>query len=198
MKKIISIMIIILIIMSIPVVVKATENEMNKLKLKVIDANEQYDIYMLLPKKYIKYAIQHDGLDIEYDGANTLKYNTIPSITVNINNIEDEVYTENAIEYVQVKLDDLGGEEYLFEIISEYTDMDMVYRVKSSTKDNIMAIENFKIQDNKCEIEYNYDKETIKTQKEKNVTIKFNLEWWQVAIAVILIVFITYIYRRAR
>ena len=196
MKKIISLMIIILLIISIPVVVKAEGNEVAKLKLKVIEADEPYDIYMLLPKKYIKYAIQHDNLDIEYDGANTLKYNTIPSIIVNINNIVDEEYIEQGTEYVQIKLDDLGGQEYLFEIIPEYTDMDMLYRVKSKSKDNVMVIERFRMHDNKCEIEYNYSQETIKTQAEKNVTVKFNLEWWQIAIAIILIIFVTYIYRR--
>ena len=82
MKKLFSIVVLsVLIILTITLPVMADSTEMSKLRLKVTNANEEYEIFMLLPKKYIMYAIQHDGLDIGYDGANTLKYNVIPSIT---------------------------------------------------------------------------------------------------------------------
>ena len=156
MTKFLNIIILsVLVFTSMALPTKATDGEMTKLKLEVEDVNENYEIYMLLPKKYIMYAIQHDGLDIEYDGANTLKHNTIPSIVVDVNNVQDETYIEDRIEYVQIKLDNLGDNEYLFEIIPEYTDMDMKYRVKSASKDDILIIENFQIENNKCEIEYN-------------------------------------------
>lgn len=198
MKKILSVIILIITIISMPLLVKATTTEMSQLRLKVMDSNEEYDIYILLPKKYIRYAIQYDGLDIVYDGANTLKYNSIPSIIVDINKIEEDTYVENGIEYVQIKLDDLGEEEYLFEIISEYTDMDMLYRVKSSTRDNIMNIDKFQFKNNKCEIKYDYQQNTVKTEKKQNVTIKFNLKWWQIVTVVILILLLIYAYRRMK
>ena len=133
MKKIIKVIILsILLITSIYIPVKAADGETNQLRLTVTEADESYEIYMLLPKNYIKYAIQHDDLDIEYDGANTLIYNSIPSIAVNVNNVLEDTYIEDGMEYVQIKLDDMGEEEYVFEIMSEYTEMDMMFRIKSS------------------------------------------------------------------
>jgi len=198
MKKIIKIMIIsILIMMSICLPVRA-EGEMTQLRLTVIDAKEDYDMYILLPKNYIKYAIKHDNLDIEYDKANTLKYNSIPSITTTIENIQDDVYVEDMIEYVQIKLDDLGDQLYVFEIISEYTDMDMLFRVKSESKDDLLVIQNFKVQDNACKIEYNYKENTIQTERKNEMKISFRLQWWQIALIAVLIVFIVYLQKRRR
>ena len=78
MKKLIKIIILsILIITSvyIPTNAEAELAGMSQLRLTVTEADEPYEIYMLLPKNYINYAIKHDGLDIGYDGANTLIYN---------------------------------------------------------------------------------------------------------------------------
>lgn len=197
MKKFLNTIILsVLVFTSMALPIKATDGETTKLKLKVENVEEDYEIYMLLPKKYIMYAIQHDGLDIEYDGANTLKHNTIPSIVVDVNNVQDETYIEDRIEYVQIKLDNLGDNEYLFEIIPEYTDMDMKYRVKSASKDDILIIENFQIENNKCEIEYNYKENTLKTERKSNVKIKFNLKWWQVVLIVAIVLILVYFLNR--
>ena len=52
-------------------------NASNSYTLKVEVSNnekeEAFDIYVLLPKNYIEYCIKQDGLDIEYNGAETLK-----------------------------------------------------------------------------------------------------------------------------
>lgn len=197
MKKFLNIIILcIIIIMSTYLPVKAADTEMSQLRLTVLEADEDYELFMLLPKKYIKYAIQHDGLDIEYESENTLIYNTIPSIPVDINNVQDDTYIENGVEYVQIKLDDLGGEEYLFEIISEYTDMDMVYRLKSASRDNIMVIENFQMQDNVWRMEYNYKENTIKTERKNELKFNFKISWWQILIIIILVIFIVYLNKR--
>ena len=200
MKKLIKIIILsILIITSvyIPTNAEAELAGMSQLRLTVTEADEPYEIYMLLPKNYINYTIKHDGLDIGYDGANTLIYNTIPSIMVNVNNVLKDTYIDNGIEYVQIKLDDMGGEEYIFEIISEYTDMDMMYRIKSESKDNLMLINNFSIdEDNTCKMEYNYKEDTIQTDGKNEVKIKFQLHWWQILIIAILIIFLIYMQKR--
>ena len=200
MKKLIKIKILsILIITSvyIPTNAEAELAGMSQLRLTVTEADEPYEIYMLLPKNYINYAIKHDGLDLGYDGANTLIYNTIPSIMVNVNNVLKDTYIDNGIEYVQIKLDDMGGEEYIFEIISEYTDMDMIYRIKSESKDNLMLINNFSIdEDNTCKMEYNYKEDTIQTDGKNEVKIKFQLHWWQILIIAILIIFLIYMQKR--
>ena len=199
MKKILNILILsILISLTVAVPVLADDTQMSQLRLIVTNANESYDLYILLPKKYIMYAINHDGLDIDYEGVNTLKYNVIPSIIVNIDNIVDDTYIDNGVEYVQIKLDDLGGDEYLFEIIPEYTDMDMRYRIKSESRDNIMIIDNFKMQDNVCEMEYDYNTNEIKTEHNSNIEFRFNIYWWQILVIVILVIFLIYLNKRRR
>lgn len=200
MKKLIKIIILSILIITSVYIPTNAETElagMSQLRLTVTEADEPYEIYMLLPKNYINYAIKHDGLDLGYDGANTLIYNTIPSIMVNVNNVLKDTYIDNGIEYVQIKLDDMGGEEYIFEIISEYTDMDMIYRIKSESKDNLMLINNFSIdEDNTCKMEYNYKEDTIQTDGKNEVKIKFQLHWWQILIIAILIIFLIYMQKR--
>lgn len=197
MKKFLNIIILsLLVILTITLPVIADNTEMSKLKLKVTESNENYEIFILLPKKYIMYAINHDELDIGYDGANTLKYNIIPSITVDINKIVDDIYIDEGIEYVQIKLDDLGEEEYLFEIIPEYTDMDMRFRVKSATRDYIMLINNFKMKDNVCEIEYNYAANEVRAETKSEIKVNFSIKWWQILIIIVLVIIIYYIYNR--
>lgn len=194
MKKIILIILLLINILSIPVL--ATTENVNKLKLTVVDANEAYQIYILLPKKYIMYAIEKDGLDIEYDKANTLIYNNIPSIPVDIDNVQEETYVENNQEYVQVLLDDFGSGEYYFEIIEDYIDMDMLYRVTSQTRDSIIHIDNFELKDNTCKMEYNYKENIIKTNYSKNIKIKIDFKMWQIILIIILLVFTIYLYKR--
>lgn len=193
-KKIILIMLLLVNILGI--VVLATTENVNKLKMTVSDADESYQIYILLPKKYILYAIEKAGLEIEYDKANTLIYNSIPGIQVDINNVQEETYIENKIEYVQILLDDLGNGEYYFEIIGDYTDMDMLYRVKSQTRDNIIHIDNFELKNNTCKIEYNYEKNIVKATYNKNIKINIDFEWWQILLIIILVIFIIYLYKR--
>lgn len=194
MKKIILIILLLINILSIPVL--ATTENVNKLKLTVVDANEAYQIYILLPKKYIMYAIEKDGLDIEYDKANTLIYNNIPSIPVDIDNVQEETYVENNQEYVQILLDDFGRGEYYFEIIEDYIDMDMLYRVTSQTRDSIIHIDNFELKDNTCKMEYNYKENIIKTNYSKNIKIKIDFKMWQIILIIILLVFTIYLYKR--
>jgi hypothetical protein len=46
-----------------------------ELEFKVIQnkKNERFDLYILLPREYITFAIQQANLPINYDGAETLK-----------------------------------------------------------------------------------------------------------------------------
>lgn len=197
MKKFLSTIILNILLLSLIVVpVQATETEMTKLQLEVLEAKESYEIYMLLPRTYITYAIKHDGLNIKYEGVNTLKYNTIPSIAIDTNNIQDEEYIEDGIEYTQIKIENFGTEIYTFDIISEYTEMDMVFRFKSESKDYILHLDNFTVEDNLCKIQYNYEKDTLKSEKKTTVKVKFNLEWWQAVLIIGIVLGIVYIYNR--
>ena len=75
---------------------------------------------------------------------------------------------------------------YIFEIIEDYPDMDMKLRVKNNEKDYIMHIDNFKIKDDVCQIEYNYDKNEIK--QPTKITINFGT-----LLLIIILVFIAII-----
>lgn len=196
MKKVLKIIVIAILLINIFYISSIANEEMNKLRLNVVDSNEDYQVYILLPKKYIMYAIEKDGLDIEYDKANTLIYNNIPSIPVDINNVQNDTYIENSIEYVQILLNNVGNEEYYFEIIEDYTDMDILYRVKSQTRDNIIHIDNFKIKDNSCKMEYNYEQNEIKSLERNDIKISIDFEWWQIVSIIILVIFIIYLYKR--
>lgn len=198
MKKFLSTIIISIILITCLILPSYADTKSNQLRLKVENANENYDLYILLPKKYIKYAIEHDGLDTKYDGANTLIYNVIPSITVDISKVEKDTYIDDGIEYVQIKLDDLGGQEYVFETISDYTDMDILYRIKSESRDNIMVIDNFTVSDNICQMIYDYNANTIQQKDRTDVKVGFHLEWWQVILIIVLVLTFGLIYDRRR
>ena len=137
--------------------------KMYTLEFEASDVSKSFDLYLLLPKDYIEYAIRKDGLDIKYKGVETLKDNDIPSINIeNKNDISDELYEENGIEYIQILLKQNEDGKYVFDILEDYADMDMKFRIKNVDKDYIVHIDNFKISDNVCKIEYNYDENTVK------------------------------------
>ena len=163
MKKLITIIFIcmLIMIMTIPVV-KASSTYTIELEVTKNEKEETFELYMLLPESYITYAINKAGMDIEYVGAETLIQNEIPFIDVDKSKVQDETYSENGIEYVQILLEPNENNLYTFEIIADYPEMDMKLRVKNDEKDYIMHIDNFKIENDVCQIEYDYDNDKIK------------------------------------
>ena len=135
-----------------------------ELQFKTIENvdNEDFDLYVLLPEKYIKFAMLNSYLDIKYEGIKTLKNNVIPGISINIDNIQEETQTENGVEYVQVLLDKNEDDIYTFEMLKDYNDLDIKFRIKNDKKDYIVHIDNFKIENGVCKIEYNYSEDIVK------------------------------------
>lgn len=171
MKRLITILnlICIFIILIMPNV-SAKENTYT-LEMKVINNDsEDVEIYILLPKEYILYAIEQDNLNIEYAGADTLIKNNIPSINVNKKSIQSQVYEGNDEEYIQILLKKDRKGIYQFDILTDYNNMDMKYRVKNKDKDYIMHIDKFKVDDGKCEIIYDYENETVKQPNQTILT----------------------------
>ena len=167
-------------------------NKTYTLEFKTIDANEKIDIYVLLPKEYIIFAIKEDKLDIEYKGVETLIENDIPSIKVKKENISSELYEENEKEYIQILLEQDEDGIYKFDILSDYGKLDIKFRIKNINKDFIAHIDNFKIDDDVCKIEYNYKKDTIKQPNTKFIPfmVKFLIF---VLVAVIVVGIIAYV-----
>ena len=138
-------------------------SEMVTLEFETVDESEMFDLYILLPREYINYAIKNDGIDIEYEGVETLKNNDIPSINVNKENISDDLYEENNEEYVQILLEENEDGKYEFDILKDYGKLDIKYRIKNINRDEIVHIDNFRIDSNNiCEIKYNYEENTVK------------------------------------
>ena len=124
--------------------------------------NDNVDIYILLPKEYIMYVINYDNLDIDYEGVETLKNNVIPNISVKKENIQDKLYKEENKEYISILLEENEDGIYQFEALQDYTNMDIKFRIKNDNRDYIMDVSNFNIENNICEIQYDYDKNEIK------------------------------------
>lgn len=150
----------------------AAEKEQYELQFTMVNnsKNEEADLYILLPKEYIIFAIKDAGLKIEYDGSATLKQNEIPGINVKKENIQEDVYIEKNVEYVQILLEKSDEGNYLFNILNSYKEMNIKYRIKSENKDYIMHIDNFEVIKNVCEIEYDYDNNSIKQPNKKLIT----------------------------
>lgn len=165
MKRVIKIFIICVMLIGLILLnYSYASGETYTLDFEVSNANESFDLYVLLPKEYILFAIQEDGLNIEYTGADTLKNNNIPSISVNKNDIEDKLYEENGIEYTQIHLKENSQDKYEFDILADYPDMDMKFRVKNTTKDYIIHIDNFEVKNGVCKVEYDYAEESVKQE----------------------------------
>ena len=193
-KIIISLVIATISIIALGIYVNAYQ-DMYTLEFQVTEEKEAFDLYLLLPKEYVIYAINESNLDINYEGSATLKENEIPGITVKKENIMDDVYEENNKEYIQILLEKNTEGKYGFDILSDYQNMDMKYRVKNIEKDFILHIDNFKINGGICKIEYNYEKDILK-QPSENV-ISFSTKLLIIILVIVVVVgLIAYIKQR--
>ena len=131
MKKLVFIFsILLIIILGVLANFSYAYEKMYTLEFEASDVSKSFDLYLLLPKEYIEYAIRKDDLDIEYKGIETLKDNDIPSINIeNKNDISDELYKENGIEYIQILLNQNEDGKYVFDILEDYPDMDMLIKM---------------------------------------------------------------------
>lgn len=198
MKRIITLStIFIIFLMTVSSFATFSKTELN---FKTIDnkENEDFDLYLLLPKDYIEFAISNNELDIdiEYEGPSTLKENDIPGIEIdNKENIQDEPYNEDGTEYVQILLEKSDDGSYKFDIIDEYPDLSMKYRIKNEEKDYIVHIDNFKIKNGVCEIEYDYTKDAVKQPDEIMMQTAIILS---IILAIIIIVGLISYFRQKR
>lgn len=194
MKKMKLLFVVVIIISMISVLIPnaySSDIETYKISLIVKDNknNEDINLYILLPKEYIEYAIDSANLDIDYQGVETIKDNDILGINVNKENIKNDLYIENNIEYVQILLEKNLNNEYTFDVLENYYgDEKIKLRIKNDSKDYIMHIDNFEIEEGICKIEYNYSENTIK-QPDK-IVINFGAIILIILLLIILIVII--------
>ena len=81
-----------------------------------------------------------------YYQKSTLKNNDITGIEVKKENVQDELYEENGIEYTQILLEPDENGIYKFDLLEDYNKLDIKYRIKNEKKDYIVHIDNFKIE----------------------------------------------------
>ena len=139
MKKIMSICILIILSFCMITTVSYGDGNTYKIEIEIINnsQDESIDVYILLPKSYIEFAIKQSNLDIQYDGANTLRNNSIPGININQNIILDKLYydQESQTEYVQIVLEKNTDGKYEFDILNSYNAMDIKLRFKNWNRD---------------------------------------------------------------
>ena len=194
MKKIIVMVgIILATVLMFSVNVFAIEKDAISLELELAGnkKSNNINIYLLLPKDYIMYVIENDNLFIRYEGVDTLIKNTIPSIDVDKENVEKEIYTENDTEYVQILLKENDKNKYVFDILSSYNKMTMKFKIQNNSVEYVAHIDNFKIEDGKCVMVYDYDNNTIK-QPDKLVGNKKSYIFVIVLVIILIIVVISY------
>ena len=158
------------------------------IKIKNNTNNDNVDIYILLPKEYIIYVINYDNLDIEYEGVETLKNNNIPNISVKKENIQDKLYKEENKEYVSILLEKNEDGIEQFEVLKDYTNMDIKFRIKNDNRDYIMDVSNFNVENDICEIQYDYAKNQIK--QPGKIKINFGT-MFLIILAILLIIIAT-------
>lgn len=191
MRKIIVGLILIIILSTLSCQVFAADETFKmELTVKNNSKNENIDIYILLPQEYIEFAIDKSPAWIKnyitYEGANTLKHNDVEGIEVKKENVQDKTYTEDGVEYVQIKLEENLSKQYVFDILSDYEKMNIKFRITNEYKDYIMHIDNFKIEKDICEIEYDYDNDIVKQPDGK----KFSTP---ILILIVVLVFVSLI-----
>ena len=198
MKKAINIILIFIIsVLMANTNIYANEEDFFELEFSVLENKEEkdLDIYLLLPKEYIIEAIKYDGLDIEYKGVETFKENNIPSINISNEEISDDVYLEDNTEYIQILLKPNEDGIYTFNILSGYLDKKIKFRIKSEDSDMIAYIEEPRIKDSKCKIEYNVNANTIKQPDEKVFSTNTLLA---LIVVIIIIAGIIFIYNKQK
>lgn len=167
-----------------------------QLTVKNNSKNEDVEIYILLPQEYIEFAIEQSPAWIKnyvtYEGAKTLKQNNVEGIEVKKENVQDDTYTEDGVEYVQIKLEENLNKNYVFDILSDYRKMNIKFRIKNENKDYIMHIDNFKIKKGICKAEYDYDQDIIKQPDTRKISVS-TIILIVILILIILVGFISYI-----
>lgn len=185
--KIIVISIILLIVLMRFNIVNAENEETYTIEFNIENVeNPNYNVYLMIPKDYIEYLIQNSNLNIKYNGPVTLKENTFPSLDIKKENVQEELYEDNNIEYVQVLLEPTIENQYKVNVLKSYPEKDMAFRIEEKETDYNYIIymeENFKIEDNICKIYYNYqEKVATNIQNEKN-----GIKLWQIILVILIV-----------
>ena len=133
----------------------------------VLNTEEAYKVYWLLPEKYINYINQQTNASFKIDEIKgSSKAHSAYISYFNASNIQNEIFEENGVRYLQIELKEVAH-SFLFYIAPGYTDMDYKLRYKSDTRDVILHLNKFTYnEDGDCNIKYDYELNDFKTEDE--------------------------------
>ena len=135
-----------------------------EVNFSVLNTEENYTVFLLLPQKYIDYVNKQIGAGFTID---TIPGNINATTTYisyfNVANAKNEKYSENGIDYLQIELKEVAH-SFLFYIAPGYSDMDFKLRYTSPSRDVILHLNEFTYNDNgDCNIKYDYETQELKT-----------------------------------
>ena len=126
-----------------------------EINFSVLNTEEDYTVYWLLPQKYIDYVNKQIGANFTID---TIPGNTTAKSTYisyfNVANAKSEKYSENGIDYLQIELKEVAH-SFLFYVAPGYSDMDFKLRYTSPSRDVILHLNEFTYNGD-CNIKYDY------------------------------------------
>lgn len=140
------------------------DNSFNEISLTILNPDEDYGVYMLLPESYITFINARTGATHAIDAIyGNSKANLDYISYFDVNNVQKEIYEDNGVRYLQVKMTPVAN--YItFSVAPSYYNMDIKIRIRSTSKDEVIDLEPFKFStDGKCSVRYNYPESSVIT-----------------------------------
>ena len=162
-----------------------SEGKIFKIEFNVENAgNSNYNVYVLLSKEYIEEAIRKANLNIKYTGSSTLLENDIPGINIDKDNVIEDLYEDNNKEYVKIVLDKIDENKYEFNIITKYTDDDVLFGIenKEESYNYIVSLEDFVIEDGCYKVYYDYQEKIA-----ENYPKEEGIQLWQILLILLIV-----------
>lgn len=138
-------------------VYKVQAEEFNEINFNVINTEEDYKLYLLLPENYINYLNSVKGTNFKItDIAGNEKAKTAFLSYFNVASARKDLYQENGVKYLQVELTNVAH-NFIFYVAPGYLNMDIKLRYTSTTRDIILHLNNFSYNvDGVCKVTYDY------------------------------------------
>ena len=167
-KRILNVIIMFLIILCMFFIVYDVKaDNFNEIAISVIDPTEDYGLYMLLPETYINHVNSRTGTSHAIDNIYGNSQANIDFISYfDVGNVQSELYEDtDGTRYLQYKLSPVSNYT-TFKVAPSYYNMDLKIRVRSTNKDQVIDLSEFKFNtDGKCSVKYNYKDDTIITDE---------------------------------
>ena len=164
---------------------KVQAEEFNEINFNVVNTEEDYKLYLLLPENYINYlnSIRDTNFKIK-DIPGNEKAKTAFLSYFNVASAKKELYQENGVKYLQVELTNVAH-NFIFYVAPGYLNMDIKLRYTSSSRDIILHLNNFTYNaDGVCKVTYDY----LTNDYRADDVVKKSVNKYVVILAILLLV----------